>query len=89
MESENGCGVYSEKTRYTIDGLCFNTCVCGFRTHRLGFYISLLDKYEKGIMPFEGCLIDQPSKVVEILDRLSYIKNDIFLRQQKEINKNG
>lgn len=86
MESHSEC---KPGPRFTIDGINFHKCVCQFRNGRLGFYLDLLDKQEKGILPFKGSYFDQPSKVIEIMNRLDYIKNDIQARKiQKEQTKN-
>lgn len=74
--------------RFTIDGINFHKCVCQYRGTRLGFYLDLLDKQSKGILPFEGSYLDQPSKLIEIINRLDYIKTDVEARKiQKQQNE--
>lgn len=81
-------GISKQEPRFTIDGINFHKCVCQYRSNRLGFYLDLLDKQSKGILPFEGSYLDQPAKLIEIINRLDYVKTDIEARriqkQQKE-----
>lgn len=87
MKAQNGCDRIRQKPRFTIDGIHYHRCVCAFRTSRLGYYLDLLDKLDKGIMPDEGCYLDQPSKTIEILNRLEYIKNDVESRRLEKSRK--
>ena len=84
-------GDHREEPRFTIDGIHFHKCVCQYRNPRLGFYLDLLEKQEKGILPFEGSYLDQPAQIIEILNRLEYVKNDIQARkiqkEQKKVNQ--
>lgn len=91
MQIENGCGVCRSEYRYDVDGIRFHQCFCGYRSHNMGFYLDLEDKFSKGILPFEGSYLDQPAKVIEIINRISALKMDKkerdLLEQQKQINK--
>lgn len=87
MKAQNGCNTIRQKPRFTIDGIHYHRCVCAFRTSRLGIYLDLLDKLDKGILPDEGCYLDQPAKTLEILQRLTYVKNDVEQRQMEKARK--
>ena len=41
------------------------------------------EAYEKGILPFEGPLVDQPAKIVDIFN----ILNNFNLERQQEMQK--
>ena len=87
MKAQNGCDNIRPKPRFTIDGIHYHRCVCGYRTSRLGYYLDLLDKLDKGILPDNGSYLDQPSKTIEILNRIEYIKNDIEKRHTEKAKK--
>lgn len=91
MQKTNGCGVYRQRHRYEIDGIKYHQCLCGYRDHNISLYLDLEDKFNKGILPFNGSYMDQPSKVVEIMHRISQLKHDKMMRdikkQQKENNR--
>lgn len=87
MKAQNGCDTVRHKPRFTIDGIHYHRCVCAFRTSRLGYYLDLLEKLGKGILPHEGSYLEQPAKTIEILNRLDFIKNDIEIRQIEKARK--
>lgn len=92
MEKENGCGVYRHEHRYDIDGIRYHECVCGFRNPSIGLYLDLEDKFSKGVLPFEGAYMDQPAKVIEIINRITNLKierQQRLLKEQEREYKKG
>lgn len=86
MYSENGCNNIREEYRYEIDGIRYHKCLCGFRNNKLSFYLDIVEKIDKGILPYSGCYLNQPSKVIEIIKRVSSIKFDIQQEELKKVN---
>lgn len=84
MKSENGCNNIKREHRYEIDGIRYHQCLCGFRNNKVGMYMDILEKIDKGILPYRGSYLEQPSKIVEIINRVKSIKFDI---QQEEMKK--
>lgn len=84
MEKVNGCGVHRQKHRYEIDGIRYHKCLCGYKNSSISFYLDLEEKFNKGILPFKGSYLDQPARVVEIMNRISQLKFDKQQRDRKE-----
>lgn len=87
MSKENGCNNIKEEHRYEIDGIRYHKCLCGFRNNKLSFYLDISEKIDKGILPFKGSYLDQPSKIIEIIKRVDSIKFDIRQEESKKANK--
>ena len=84
LRTTNGCGVYSERHKYDIDGIRYHSCVCGYREYDIGILLDIHSRVEKGILPFDGCYMDQPAQIMEIVDRISALKLDKELRDTKK-----
>lgn len=82
---KKGCGVYSEEPRVTVDGFNYHMCLChkGFHHPNFGTLVLMHEAYEKGILPFEGPLVDQPAKIIDIFN----ILNSFNLERQQELQK--
>lgn len=87
MQKTNGCGLYRSRHRYEIDGIRYHECLCGYRNPSISLYLDLEDKFNKGILPFPGSYMDQPAKVVEIMNRIAQLKFDRAERQRKKWEK--
>lgn len=84
LEQKNGCGIYREEHRYEIDGIRYHKCLCGYRNPSMSFYLDIEDKFSKGILPFKGSYLDQPAKIIDIINRISSLKLDLNDREQKK-----
>ncbi len=77
MRKSKGCGVISKTPKVEIDGIEYYSCLChdNFKDHTVGESMWLYKQYEKGHLAFEGSLLDQPSKYVELIrlmEKLSF-----------------
>ena len=59
-----GCFDFTSK-QYRIDNILYNSCIGNFVTP-IDYFVEAFSLYEKGVLPFEGNLGDQPSKIMEI-----------------------
>ena len=84
LRNTNGCGVYTDKHRYDIDGIRYHSCLCGYREYNIGVLFELSGQLEKGILPFDGCYMDQPAQIMEMLERLNSLKLDKQNRDNKK-----
>ena len=76
-----GCFDISTKT-YQLGDYVYKSCI-GNYTKDINFILESFALYSKGVMPFSGTLVDQPSKIIEIFDIIGN-QQDIF---QKEMIK--
>lgn len=85
-----GCGVLSDSPKIEINHVGFHSCLCheSFQHPQLGYFMSIYQNYEKGILPFSGGLMDQPAQIVELLGLISNLHSEReFALQEKERNK--
>ena len=57
----------------------FSTCIGNFFSPGVMHWVEVYDMYDKGVMPFSGNLMDQPSKLIDTMRIIRSYK----LRQQE------
>ncbi len=83
MRTLKGCFTTKSPKSHKIEDVNFTTCVGNIARPDIG--IRLLDirkNMERGILPFVGGFMDQPSKIVEVMDIVDSL---IIQRQNKEL----
>lgn len=85
VKGEHGCDIMSPDPIYQIDNIQFHTCPCNYRHPQMDFIMQATDAYDKGILPFEGSLIDQPSYIIEAINVIQSLKAQ---HQAEESKKN-
>lgn len=78
-----GCGYVIKSTVDTISCFVFNTCLCKFNIPIISDFIYMQNQFKNGILPFTGGLLDQPSKLIEILR----ITEDAMNQEENEFKK--
>ncbi len=74
-------GCFDLKTKsYRLENIRYNNCI-GNHVVPIDFIVDAFLHYEKGGLPFEGTLGDQPNKMIEIFD--------MFHRRRNEFVKNN
>ena len=61
-----GCVNPTKKNVYAYENVKFKKCPANFLNNSVSDYMTMFLNYEKGIMPYSGCLMEQPYKVFEI-----------------------
>lgn len=83
-----GCGVITEEPKITLDDhhIAFHSCLCheNFQYPLMDQILFLHDKYNKGILPYEGSLTDQPNKIIEIFQLIDQLHQE---REQQQAKK--
>ena len=72
---QNGCDKLSDSVKVEIDGVGYYSCLChdNFKDYSFQDSLFLYKQFKVGNLAYEGGLMDQPSKYVELmkfLDRL-------------------
>jgi len=84
LRESKGCFEELSRPVERLDSITFTKCPGNFFSsqmlHMLGWYRSFKD----GILPFPGSLVDQPAKVIEILEIIDHNKAD---REAKNAKK--
>jgi hypothetical protein len=81
----NGCDTIDEKPKYRIDNINYHTCFCNFKHPSIYLFLNLHRQYEKGMLPFEGSLVDQPNYIMEVFSVLSKLRTEKEIEDQKRI----
>jgi hypothetical protein len=71
--NSKGCTDYNTRV-YRIDNILFNTCI-GNYVKEAGYFIEAFSLYEKGMLPFEGNIGDQPNKIIEVFNLISHARS--------------
>ena len=68
FKKSRGCGQILNKTVDIIDNIRFKTCICTIKHPLVNSLLRLSELFNKGILPFNGCLMEQPSQIIELLE---------------------
>jgi hypothetical protein len=69
-----GCFDYTTK-QYRLENITYNTCIGNYSVN-LDYFFDAFALYEKGIMPFDGPLGNQPSKIISIFNIIEVRRNE-------------
>jgi len=90
FKNRNGCdNRRSEKPRQTYRNINFHDCYCNHLDHSFGHYLNIHDNYTKGFLPFTGGYLDQPNKVMEIVNLISVLKYEAEKKEQEKNPNKG
>ena len=87
IQEKNKCKTVSKDAVQQIDNLKFYTCTCNYRYPLMSWLIQCVDGWEKGILPYNGSLSDQPAKIMDAIYLLQRLKIDynIYEQNKKEL----
>lgn len=81
VQKANGCGKIHDKVKYQIGDIGYKSCFCTYRHPDFNSFLFLYKNYEKGILPFEGSILEQPAYIIEIFGLIETLKLD---REEEE-----
>jgi hypothetical protein len=85
FKNRNGCdGRKTEKARQTYDSISFHDCYCNHLARNFDSYIFIHEQYIKGFLPYPGTVLEQPNKVMDIINLISKLKNEQEIKMQKD-----
>ena len=67
--------------------ISYKTCIANFKDFGVVDLISFHEQYEKGIMPYAGGYMEQPSKFVEIMDLVHNLKSEYGSEKEALLKK--
>lgn len=82
-KSVKGC-VSDPRTRYQIEGYKLNKCLGNFVSREICAYYEMYTLYEKGIMPFEGVMTDQPAKLIDLFNMIGQLKFEYLDKERRK-----
>ena len=86
VRAEKGCGVISPTPKVEIDGIEYYSCLCHetFQDHSIHDSIWLHKQYEKGLLAYEGPLMDQPAKYIALMQLMDRLQAEHSHRLQQD-----
>ena len=88
--------IRSQKKRQNVGikscGLYFTSDLSNFNCEKFNYYFLLFQNYERGNLPFEGTIADQPAQVIEIFNTFQMLRAEQEEKTRKQIerqNKRG
>lgn len=86
FENRNGCGFKITKgVRYKLDDdrVGIHSCCCDHLHDNFNHILFLHGQFEKGMLPFQGSLSDQPAQIIEIFSLIERLKLKEQQKQQR------
>lgn len=86
---EKSCGVISDEVKVEIDNWGFYSCLCheDYKYHGMNHVVFLYNHYKKGVMPFKGCLTEQPNYIIDIFNLLDELYKEYDEKQAPKSEK--
>jgi len=81
-----GC-ISTPRTNYKVEGFKINKCLGNFTSREVYSYFEMFKVYERGIMPFEGSMMDQPAKLIDLFNMIEQLKLEKVAEMQKAEDK--
>jgi hypothetical protein len=83
-DKRKACSIQSDKEIFqSEDKLFYKRCPANFWSASCQEMVSIYSKFEKGLLPYRGSLMDQPAKFI---DAMSIIER-LTIEHQIEMNK--
>lgn len=79
-----GCFDIKPMVLHKVGNIHFNTCIGNFFDYTTLSLLDAHDKLDKGILPFPGSYMDQPSKVIEVMKIIGNHKSEQVVKAQNE-----
>jgi hypothetical protein len=73
----------------TSCGLKFTKHLSRFKYPLFGYALQLFENYERGLLPFEGSVSDQPAQVMELFSVIQNLRFEQEKKQMEKIKQNG
>lgn len=83
-DKRKACSVVSEKEIFQIDNrLFYKLCPANYWNASSQELIGIYGKFDKGLLPYKGGIMEQPAKFIEVMDLIE----SLTIKQQEEMSK--
>jgi hypothetical protein len=69
--------------------LRFKRHLSNFKYPLFGYVITLFQNYERGVMPFEGSVSEQPAQLMDIFSLLEALKAEQETKLKEKLERDG
>lgn len=66
-----------------VGSTLFRKCLCNYKLSSFDYYYRMYKAYTSGFLPFKGCYVEQPSKVIEIITFIEYTYNEVMAEMSR------
>jgi hypothetical protein len=73
----------------SASGILYHSCYARYYSQYWANIINLHTKFESGIMPFPGSLLEQPAKIVSVFDLIHNLKEESRIKKEETLAKYG
>lgn len=80
-----GCFDYTTKT-FLVENAKYYSCIGNF-VKPIDYLVESFVQYEKGIMPFEGGILEQPNKIIEVFNIISQLRKEHLKLEESKKKK--
>lgn len=88
LRESKACTEIRKQALHSLDDeILYRTCVGNFFKSECVSYLEMFQAYERGVLPFEGVLLDQPNKIMEIFRVIENYKHDKIAKEQKAFER--
>lgn len=87
---KKGCFVIGSEAMFETNGIEFYSCLChpNFQHELYYDYLELFHNFKNhGLLPFEGCYMDQPAKILEAINYIGSLVAKKEYEDQLKSNK--
>ena len=67
--------------------IVYYKCPANFQDNAARKYMLLYENYEKGQMPYEGGILEQPAKFVDLMELVHNLKNEYQTTKDEQLKK--
>lgn len=87
-DNRKACSVESKKPVFEYkDRIKYYRCPANFVDMSIVHYMTVNKHFRNGIMPFSGTLMEQPNKLIEILELIESLLNEIESEKSRKEDK--
>jgi hypothetical protein len=85
-DKKKACAIKSQKPIFeTENGIKYYRCPANFANFSIMHFIDMVKHFRNGVMPFSGSMMEQPNKVIEVLNLIDRI---LIKNENEEIERN-
>lgn len=61
---------------WRVENIRFNKCIGNYTSKQVRYLLDSFLLFEKGVMPFEGALMEQPAKIIEVFNMIQSVRDE-------------
>lgn len=83
--AKQNCFSLNDRCVYQLENIKYYTCVGNFYDKSVCDLYEMYTLYDKGVLPYNGALVDQPAKIIEVFQLIGGLRAEKIERLKKEV----